>query len=125
MTLYRFAAHQINFNGARGKTTRQRRSNQKILQILDEFEKSAMTFKDFCKLYNISTGNFVLNPLSEKMRRWSPYAYGFNNPIRFIDPDGMQNRDINGNDEKDKRKAAAFRARREGKIKEKNRKVHY
>ena len=72
-----------------------------------------MTVKDFCKLYNISTGNFVLNPLSEKMRRWSPYAYGFNNPIRFIDPDGMQNRDINGNDEKDKRKAAAFIARRE------------
>lgn len=36
-------------------------------------------------------GRFVsIDPLTEKMPGWSPYSYGFDNPVQYTDPTGME-----------------------------------
>ena len=30
-----------------------------------------------------------MDPLAEKAYNWSPYRYGYNNPMKFTDPTGM------------------------------------
>src|SRR5690606_38049724 len=97
----------LTFNSYSRENTTPNMYQYNSMELQDELSLNWLDYG--ARMYDPAIARWmVIDPLADKMRRWSPYNYCFDNPLRFIDPDGMGPEESNGEDPNKPKTVASY-----------------